>query len=69
MNTENKLLSKVTTEISNSSWSDNGNKSQTELAVYDVVMENKARKKENSTKDVTPLEHPHYSFRQTSSFK
>ena len=54
MNTENKQKSKVTTESSNTSWSDNGNKSQTETAVNDVVMENKAGKKENSTKDVTP---------------
>ena len=52
-NTENKQISKVTTESSNTSWSDNGNKSQTEIAVNDVVMENKAGKKENSTKDVT----------------
>ena len=54
MTTENKQLNKVMAEISNSSWSDNGNKSQTEIAVNDVVMEKKARKKENSTKDVTP---------------
>ena len=33
MKTDNKQLSKVTTEISNSSWSGNGNKSQTEIAV------------------------------------
>ena len=43
-NTENKQISKVTTESSNTSWSDNGNKSQTEIAVNDVVMENKAGK-------------------------
>ena len=54
MKTDNKQLSKVTTEISNSSWSGNGNKSQTEIAVNDVVIENKAGKKENSTVDATP---------------
>ena len=53
MNTENKQLSKVTTEISNSSWSGNGNKSQTEIAFNDVVMKNKAGKKKNSMIDVT----------------
>ena len=53
MNTENKQLSKVTTEISNSSWSDNGNNLQTEIALIDVVIENKARKNKISTMDVT----------------
>ena len=53
MNTDNKQLSKVTTEISNSSWSGNEYKLQTEIAFNDVVMENKAGKKENSTIDVT----------------
>ena len=48
MNTENKQLSNVTTDISNSSWSDIGYNSQTEIVVNDVVMENKARKKETA---------------------
>ena len=50
MNTENKQISKVTTESSNTSWSDNGNKSQTEIAVNDVVMENKAGKRGTARK-------------------